>query len=56
MTRQLQRALCATALLLLCAACGTDTVARTQVMVVIDAESRVRAMTKDVDFEVRTRP
>ena len=43
--------------LLLCAligACDTDSGARTQVMVVVDAQSQVRARATDVDFEVRS--
>ncbi len=35
-------------------ACSTETTPRTQVMVVIDAESEVRKLASDVDLEVRT--
>lgn len=45
------------ALLFACAfalSCGGETSDRTQVMVVIDAEPAVRALTKDIDLEVRS--
>jgi hypothetical protein len=38
----------------LIAACDADTTARTQVMVVVDAQSQVRTRATDVDFEVRS--